>query len=79
VVEGSTLKEYITNHYKSLYLSYASPQIEEVLRCISRRITNEINVALTKPFNEEEVWEALQSIGDLNSPGPDGISSIFYK
>lgn len=25
VVEGSTLKEYITNHYKSLYLSYAGP------------------------------------------------------
>jgi hypothetical protein len=29
--------------------------------------------------NEEEVWEALQSIRDFKAPGPDGISSIFYK
>ena len=36
-------------------------------------------MVLTKPFVQEEIWEALQSIGDLKAPGPDGIPAVFYK
>ena len=31
------------------------------------------------PFTEDEVFEALQNIGDLKAPGPDGMPAIFYK
>lgn len=31
------------------------------------------------PFGEEEVSVALNSIGDLKAPEPDGMPSIFYK
>ena len=50
-----------------------------MLRSISPRVTEEMNAILIKPFSQEEIWEALQSIGDLKAPGPDGIPSIFYK
>jgi hypothetical protein len=30
-------------------------------------------------FTEEEVKNALESIGDLKAPGPDGLPSVFYK
>ncbi|KAJ1295804.1 hypothetical protein BS78_01G250800 [Paspalum vaginatum] len=44
-----------------------------------RRVTLEMNDSLLAPFSGEEVWAALESIGDLKAPGPDGMLSIFYK
>jgi hypothetical protein len=34
---------------------------------------------LLNPFTEEEVKSALEAIGDLKSPGADGMTSLFYK
>jgi hypothetical protein len=79
IIEGGRLKEFIANHYQNLFLSSAGHRAQEVLRCVSRRVTSEMNAELTKEFKEEEIWEALQSIGDLKAPGPDGVPSIFYK
>ena len=38
-----------------------------------------MNEALLAPFTGDEVWAALESIGDLKAPGADGMPSIFYK
>jgi hypothetical protein len=38
-----------------------------------------MNDGLAKEFTEEEVKAALNSIGDLKAPGPDGMPSVFYK
>ena len=38
-----------------------------------------MNLLLLKEFDTGEVKAALDSIGDLKAPGPDGMSSIFYK
>lgn len=79
VVEGDRPKEFIANHYQNLFLSSIGPRTQEVLCCVSPGITSEMNAELTKEFNEDEVWDALQSIEDLKAPRPDGVPSIFYK
>jgi hypothetical protein len=38
-----------------------------------------MNFSLLKDFTEAEVVEALNSIGDLKAPGPDGMPSVFYN
>jgi hypothetical protein len=38
-----------------------------------------MNDYLLKEFSEEEVKRALDTIGDLKAPGPDGMPSIFYN
>ena len=38
-----------------------------------------MNESLLAPFSGDEVWAALESIGDLKAPGPDGMPSVFYK
>jgi hypothetical protein len=38
-----------------------------------------MNAFLLREFLEEEVKNALDSIGDLKAPGPDGMPSVFYK
>ena len=53
--------------------------MEEVLNCVDPRVTREMNEGLVAPFNSDEIWQALESIGDLKAPGADGMPSIFYK
>jgi hypothetical protein len=38
-----------------------------------------MNNILCAEYTEEEVRNAMFSIGDLKTPGPDGMPSIFFK
>ena len=38
-----------------------------------------MNESLTREFTEAEIKQALFDIGDLKTPGPDGLPAIFYK
>mgnify|MGYP006969628083 CR=1 FL=1 len=50
-----------------------------MLATVQPRVTPQMNEMLTKEFTRDEVFDALQSIGDLKAPGPDGMPSVFYK
>ncbi|KAK1618800.1 hypothetical protein QYE76_024317 [Lolium multiflorum] len=45
---------------------------EELMGHIDPRVTQPMNELLCKEFTAKEVVEALDSIGDLKAPGPDG-------
>lgn len=47
------------------------------LVCVQGRVTPEMNEMLMEPFTDEEIWTALESIGDLKTPGPEGFPSVF--
>jgi hypothetical protein len=81
VVEGKHLKMFITNQYQNLFSSQAGDhvQVNAVLNCVRRRVTQDMNEMLLAPFTGEEVRVALESIGDLKAPGTDGMPAIFYK
>lgn len=34
---------------------------------------------LELPFSEEEIWEAVKSLGQERAPGPDGYPLVFFK
>jgi hypothetical protein len=38
-----------------------------------------MNETLLSEYREEEVLTALNGIGDLKAPGPDGMPAIFFK
>ena len=79
IVEGRHLKHFIANQYQNLFLSQAGDRESDVIQCVQRRVSPEMNEALLAPFTGDEVWAALESIGDLKAPGADGMPSIFYK
>jgi hypothetical protein len=79
VVAGEQLKSFIANQYQNLFMSHAYSSFDEVLNCVNPRVTWEMNEAPLQPFTGEEIWNSLESIGDLKAPGADGMPSIFYK
>jgi hypothetical protein len=80
IIEGQEeLKQHIYDYYKSLFTSQPATNLSELLEHVQPRVSNYINDSLCSPFTEDEVIEALQNIGDLKAPGPDGMPAIFYK
>lgn len=43
------------------------------------KLTEEQKQGLNGPITKQEVLEALQTLQSGKSPGPDGLSSEFYK
>jgi hypothetical protein len=73
------LGPFITNFYKSLFLSSAGQVNEDLLQFVPQSVTAVMNDHLMSPYTVEEVRKALDSIGDLKAPGPDGMLALFYK
>jgi hypothetical protein len=71
--------ETVANYYKNLFTAHADGRVEELLHCVHPKVSNAMSDVLLNPFTEEEVKSALEAIGDLKSPGADGMTSLFYK
>lgn len=79
-VEDEVEKQvFITNHFKNIFRSNINGDPSQLLAAVPSRVTGEMNDALLKEFTVEEVKRALDAIGDMKAPGPDGLPSIFYK
>jgi hypothetical protein len=78
-VQEADLREYIAAQYGELFTSQGVHRINEVLTKVEPRITPEMNASLRADYTAHEIKEALDSIGDLKAPGPDGMPVIFFK
>jgi hypothetical protein len=79
VEEEEAMRDVVTNYFKKLFTSSIGTRMEELLERIDPRVTQEMNSMLGREFTGKEVIEALDSIGDLKAPGPDGMHALFYK
>jgi hypothetical protein len=80
IVEGEEdLRTFIARYYQDLFTSSAGTREAELLESVPSVVTPEMNSFLRKPFNFVEIKAALNSMGDLKSPGPDGMPSTFFK
>ena len=68
-----------TAHFTNIFTSSNPPIEAEMLDLFSPNIFEEENVILSSIPIEEEVLEALASLGSTKAPGPDGFTALFYK
>jgi hypothetical protein len=54
-------------------------RLQEVIDKVEPRVTPEMNASLRSEYTRSEIKEALDGIGDLKAPGPDGMLAIFFK
>ncbi|KAL9671308.1 hypothetical protein QQ045_008876 [Rhodiola kirilowii] len=69
---------YFGNIYRSS-ISMSAAEIEAQLEDVTYCITGEMNGMLLGDILEEEVRDAVFSLGPLKAPGIDGFPAIFYQ
>ena len=79
-VEGEEEKKtFIANYFLDLFRTRGDQVSQQILNAVEAKVTEPMNDSLLKDFTADEVRRALDNIGDLKTPGPDGMSAIFYK
>ena len=69
----------ITRYYASLFQSGNPTNLDSVLNVVEKRVSDEMNAELLKPFVEAEVQLALKQMDANTAPGPNGLPPLFYK
>ena len=67
------------SYFKEIYTTSSSNQFEQVTDLIPVKVTDEMNMELTRGFTKEEVVIALKQMHPTKSPGPDGMSALFFQ
>jgi hypothetical protein len=68
-----------TSHFTKLFTSSNSPIDPKMLELFDPIIIEEDNTFLCSIPSEEEIVEALSSLGSTKAPGPDGFTTLLYK
>lgn len=79
-VEGkANLFELILHHFQCLYTSEVSEISPEILLNIPSQVTAGMNQMLEARVTETEVKAAIEGLGSLKAPGPDGLNGAFFR
>ena len=66
-------------YYKDLFTTSQPGNFDEILSGVNRVITTDMNQQLDAEFTATEVEHALNQMGTLKAPGPDGMASFFIR
>ncbi|KAJ6295751.1 hypothetical protein OIU78_023729 [Salix suchowensis] len=77
--DPKSIARIVESYYKDLLTSTANRQHYHRQNLFARRISDGASDQAARQFSDDEIKEALFSILDNKSPGPDGFTSCFFK
>ena len=66
------------SYFEELYTTAHPSQTESVIAPIPALVTPEMNSELSRAFTREDVVMAFKQLYPTKSPGPDGMSALFF-
>nr|XP_025703912.1 uncharacterized protein LOC112805796 [Arachis hypogaea] len=79
VQEQEEILRLIEDYYSKLFTSSGQPNLEECIKEVPKRVTEEMNTDLLKEVTEDEIKQAAFSMDGSRAPGPDGLNGLFYQ
>ncbi|KAL8493015.1 hypothetical protein ACS0TY_024285 [Phlomoides rotata] len=76
--ERGEMEKVFVDYFSGLFTTNGQLDMEEALGAVERKITNDMHALLSQPFTKEEVTAALSQMHPTKSPGPDGMSAVFF-
>ncbi|KAL0366793.1 UNVERIFIED_CONTAM: hypothetical protein Sradi_3569400 [Sesamum radiatum] len=74
------IQTIISTYFQELFRStkLSAGAIAKVLEGMTAKVSTEMNEVVSQPFSAEEVKHAIFQMYPYKSPGPDGLSPVFY-
>ena len=76
--DQESIAKAAASYFEEIFSSSHPSQISTVIAPIPTLVSPEMNENLSKAFSSEEVVAALKQIHPSKSPGPDGMSALFF-
>lgn len=78
--EGADIPNVFVDYYNFfLGIHYHTAHIRELQSLFLKKLSRDVADNMVRAVTDEEIQESLFSIGDDNSPGPDGYTAKFLK
>ena len=77
--DQDSIAKAVISYFEEIYTTSWPNQIEEVTDLIPVKVTEGMNMELSKSFTKEEVIAALKQLHPTKSLGPDGMSALFFQ
>lgn len=77
--EQGRIEGIILDYFAAIFKSDHPNNFEASLGAINTQVTPDMNDKLLAAFKEDEVERALKQMHPTKSPGPNGMSPIFYQ
>jgi hypothetical protein len=73
------LEEVAVAFYKDLFTAQGDLEVGNILQHVQRKVTEEMNDMLMKPYTANEVKKVIFMMGPNKSLGPDGLTAGFFR
>ena len=73
------IKHIAEDYFLNLFATSSLDSIAEVVQQVDQVVSPLMNEGLLQPFSMEEIHHALFQISPSKSPGPDGMTALFFK